>query len=387
MNKVIIVGGNHHNTLGVIRAFGRCGIKPYVILTTIVSDSFVLKSKYIHKSWIMESKQVVNFLLSNFIFTEKPVLIACHDIISSIFDFNYNVLSKYFYVPGAKEEGRISKFSEKRVMSELAINVGMNVPKYRVLCYDNVTNSLANINDVEYPCITKPIASRDGSKADICICRTEKDLLKFLKEHPGRQFIVQTFVDKEFEFQLIGCSLDDGNNIIIPGVSILIRPSKASNTGFLKYTTLDTSYEDVLQKSKDFIRLTSYNGLFSIEFLRDKTGVDYFMEMNFRNDGNSICVTNSGVNLPMIWYENSIGKVTIDKCVIHEEYVMPEFQELEFWYAGEISLLTMIKDFYKATSYMDYDKNDPLPTNGWKKFFKLFIRNLCVKPIKVLLNK
>lgn len=108
--------------------------------------------------------------------------------------------------------------------------------------------------------------------------------------------------------------------------------------------------------------------MFSIEFMRDKIGVDYFMEMNFRNNGNSICVTNSGVNLPMIWYENSIGKVTIDKCVIHEEYVMPEFQELEFWYAGEISLLTMIKDFYKATSYMDYDKNAPLPTNGWKIF-------------------
>ena len=31
-NKVIVIGGDHHNTLGVLRAFGEKGIYPDLIL-------------------------------------------------------------------------------------------------------------------------------------------------------------------------------------------------------------------------------------------------------------------------------------------------------------------------------------------------------------------
>lgn len=36
-----------------------------------------------------------------------------------------------------------------------------------------------------------------------------------------------------------------------------------------------------------FIRDLGYSGLFSLEFIRDKSGKDYFMELNMRNDGNA----------------------------------------------------------------------------------------------------
>ena len=32
MNKVIVIGGFHHNTYGLIRSLGEAGIKSYVIL-------------------------------------------------------------------------------------------------------------------------------------------------------------------------------------------------------------------------------------------------------------------------------------------------------------------------------------------------------------------
>ena len=62
------------------------------------------------------------------------------------------------------------------------------------------------------------------------------------------------------------------------------------------------SENGLLQKCISFIREVGYTGLFSMEFLRDKYGNDYFMEINFRNDGNAISVTEAGVNLPYIWY-------------------------------------------------------------------------------------
>lgn len=383
MNNVIIVGGNHHNTLGVIRAFGRSGISPYVIMTSMVSDSFVLRSKYIKKSWVIKSEEVVDFLLKDLRFPEKSVLVGCHDVISSIFDLNYDKLSEYFYVPGAKIAGQISRLAEKKEMSALAVNIGMDVPQYRII---NSQNLLSEKEYIQYPCITKPAVSREGSKGDICVCYSEDELTQFFGVRFNRNFMVQTFIDKDFEFQLIGCSLNDGNNIIIPGVSKLIRPSKSSNTGFLKYCQLDDSFEKTLSKSKKFIRATGYNGLFSMEFLRDKNGTDYFMEINFRNDGNTICVTNSGVNLPMIWYNHCNRYELGNTQNIHIEYVMPEFQELTLWYSGDISLFTMLNDFRKATSYMDYDQDDLLPTKGWRVFRKQLIHCLCFKPIKKLLG-
>ena len=46
-NKVLIIGGDHHNTLGVVESFAEKGIKPYVLIYENNSHSFVLHSKHI----------------------------------------------------------------------------------------------------------------------------------------------------------------------------------------------------------------------------------------------------------------------------------------------------------------------------------------------------
>ena len=47
MNKVILIGGDHHNGLGLARSFGINGIKPYgIIVTGRNKHSFISKSKY-----------------------------------------------------------------------------------------------------------------------------------------------------------------------------------------------------------------------------------------------------------------------------------------------------------------------------------------------------
>lgn len=383
MSEVIIVGGNHHNTLGVVRALGRKNIHPVVILTGNSKGSSISRSKYIKKSFeAIESTSVVDFLLSHYATPGvKHVLIGCHDIIAAIFDENYSRLSKFFYMPYTKNRV-MGIYANKEKMRQLAESVGLTTPK----SIEIVSSENVDLSAITYPCITKPAASKDGSKRDICICNSIESLREFLALREGRRFQVQQFIDKEFEFQLIGCSIDAGETIVIPGVSKIIRAGNGSNTGFLKYDFISQDFEDTINLSEDFIRATGYSGLFSVEFLRGSDGKDYFMEINFRNDGNAICTTNAGANLPYWWVRKCLGQETEIPQMNHVEYVMPEFIEISSWYTGRISFSTMLADFKLATSYMDYAADDKAPTSGWNRFIVDLIMLSVKKPARKFLK-
>ena len=47
MNKVIVIGGTHHNSLGVIRALGERGYEVEFVNFCPVGKDFVSKSKYV----------------------------------------------------------------------------------------------------------------------------------------------------------------------------------------------------------------------------------------------------------------------------------------------------------------------------------------------------
>jgi len=174
---------------------------------------------------------------------------------------------------------------------------------------------------------------------------------------------IQQLVDKDYEYQLIGLSLDSGNEVIIPGVSHVIRPQATTNTGFLHYKPLNEAYKEQLRLCKKFISQVGYSGLFSMEFLRGKDGKDYFMEINFRNDGNAICVTTSGVNLPYIWYLYNT-KVDYRKefsNIVNPVYIMPEFADMSLIRHGQLSIWQWLKDIRKTDRFMEFDKHDKSP--------------------------
>ena len=97
------------------------------------------------------------------------------------------------------------------------------------------------------------------------------------------------------------------------------------------------------------------------------------MEINFRNDGNAICVTAAGISLPYIWYLDSLGMdYTIEsKKKITPVYVMPDMAELKLLFTRQISLCQFINDFKNTNRFMEYDKGDPQP------FWKLLKFHLC----------
>ena len=378
MRKVIVTGGDHHNTYGVIRALGVKNLSPFLLLVCDKKDSFLLRSKYLDGFEIVNSdSSAIDFLIKNKELFNGAVIIACSDGMSSAIDSKRNLLSDTYKLPGSKIEGAITSIMDKEVMSNIGREIGLNVPKSWIV------ESVNDICAVEFPCITKPILSKDGLKADIVICKNKQELIDLINTGSCYRYQVQKFIEKKFEYQLIGLSIDGGNEIIIPGISRCIRPCPGTNTGFLHYESLDV-FSVPIEESKLFVRRTGYSGLFSIEFLRDKNGVDYFMEMNFRNDGNAICVTASGTNLPFIWYlANTNGDVVseISKIKFRPVYVMPEFPDLEcFVYTKKISIVQWIKDVFLTDTFMVFNIRDIKP-------FLFMLQNRLNKIIKKILHR
>lgn len=95
----VVIGGVHHNTLGVIRGLGEKGVKTILLLhdNTDKHQTFVEASRYVKKVYKVVCDQVFNVLIeripSDFLSLSKIVVIPCSDFASSLLDAHYNQLS------------------------------------------------------------------------------------------------------------------------------------------------------------------------------------------------------------------------------------------------------------------------------------------------------
>lgn len=373
-NNVIVIGGNHHNTLGIVRSLGYKGLKSHVVVVTSHKKPYVCFSKYVEQYQILFSaNEIVDYLLKIKDRSTKLVVVSCADFVTAVLDSHQDELSTYYHLPVGK--GNVEQVMAKDTMAKIANECGIATP--RSLALGEVTFT----DNRKY--ILKPLKSIEGSKADIAIVRSKEELDNYLSTVHCDNLQIQVFVEKELEFQLIGCSLNGGETVVIPGFSIILRQPENTNTGFLKYVGFDEFQYDGMEACKKFIQAIGYSGLFSLEFLRGKDGKDYFMEINMRNDGNSICVTAAGVNLPYIWYCHCLGSDDWKKeaaKTVRKVIVMPEFDDFVNVLKRKISLYQWIKDICRTDCLMEYDKMD-------KKPFYIRIRQQIANYCKLVLRK
>ena len=209
MKRAVVIGGNHHNTLGLIRSLGKEGISSFVILINKVQENcYVLKSQYVSGSAIVEGEEDLIELLRRIkISQKKQVLICTSDRAASIIDKNRKVLENDYYLPGCSIEGRLTEYMDKEKMAELAKQVGLRTP-YNLTLERNDTN----LEGVVYPCIIKPSKSIDGSKMDIAICQNITELQDHIKKCKANNLRVEEFISKTEEYQLIGVAVGGGYN-------------------------------------------------------------------------------------------------------------------------------------------------------------------------------
>lgn len=379
--RVIVLGGVHHNTLGVVRALGQKGLQDflYVILIGNSKKNLVSSSKYLKKGHCFTTNKfedLIPTLMGLKQDGEKSVVITTADPIAFTLDKHYQDLSNYFILPNIhNQDGKIAEAENKDFQSRLALHCGLDIPHSLTIKKEEFSTTLKKWN--YFPCIIKPIDSVNGSKNDIHICNNVTDIIKDTSSSRCQKFQIQKYIDKDFEFQLIGLSLNSGDIIIIPGFTNIIRQPNNTNTGYLRYSPIEKLECDI-SKVKNYIKELGYSGLFSAEFIKGKDGKNYFLEINMRNDGNAFVVTTAGVNLPYLWYYFcSYGVLPEKEPLTFEKnfYFMPEFSDFTNVIKGKINLFTWVKQVYNADCCAIFQMKDKGPF--WHE-----LRNYSVRAIR-----
>lgn len=365
MSNILIIGGLNINTLSIVEALGQKGIHPDIIITDWRKDNYISKSKYVKRTWAFRKwEDVYKCIVDNFSKEKtKSICIIEGDFNEKNIDSAYNELSKFLILPGIKKQGAVGQWMNKQTMTTAAESVGMHTPISWV-----VEPGETSPDSVIFPCVTKGLLSASSGKVDSKLFDDKESLDVFLSGvHQCPRIQVQQYIEKEFEFQYIGVSLDEGREVYIPGRTHIGEVKNFDNLSFLRFEP-ETGNPETLNMAKTFVRNIGYSGLFSIEFIHGKDGKDYFLEMNFRNDGNCNAVTAAGANLPYIWYLYNAGddyKSEIKRTKVHEIYFCPDILLLDLATKGEISYLEWIKCMRKASAYGIWYKNDKKPFYAW----------------------
>lgn len=299
-NIIIVFGCNHQNMLGLVRSLGEKGIRPYCVLLKS-KDGMVFRSRYPAECYWAESPQAgYDYIVQTFSgLTPKPILLSSDDMTETLFDKNASVLRNNFIVPAANEDGKITYLMNKQNIGALAREFGFQTPKMFVLKKDDVLPE-----KLQYPVFTKSVKSIDGGKKEECKCDDETALRKVLSDCKKEGILVQQYIDKIDEIDLIGYTAN--GEVQIPYIQHELRFSDHAYGGYHRFDKIKET--DTKKQVEQLILSTGFQGLFSVEFLVDKSGQWWFTEVNFRHDGHTYLITPGGFNIPYCYCCAVTGK-------------------------------------------------------------------------------
>lgn len=363
MQKVIIVGGDHHNTLGLVRAFGQAGY--YVMLFVVAENnkSFVSYSKYVSKCCIVDDDdKVIELLLSRTLETSIRIpIITATDKSAENLDDHYIDLSKHYILANCSEkQGGISRWMNKEYMLKEASKYGLLQPFS--LFVDSNTDFKADTTHVPFPCVVKPIKSSMSSKNDFRICNNNSELRDVLTDMTNRgvSTVIQEFINIEYEFLIIGARCRKTyKNHVVGGLHKHKCCKDINNMGMLvtAETTPDIPIGIDIAKLDAFLESIDYEGLYSVEFMisGDKA---YFTEINLRNDGCLFCWTNAGCNIAVNWVREMTEDIEPIYNKIKRNNMLVEVSYLKYYWKN---VFVMLKDFINSDAFAIYDSNDIKP--------------------------
>ena len=315
---VIVFALEHYNPLNIIRALGEDGIYP-IFISVKRNYEVASKSKYIstlHK--VNDIEEGYQLLISKYAPSEdegKPFILFSDDKCIGYFDERYDEWKDKFIGFNAGKQGRINEFMDKYNIQLLARKYGFNILDSYVIAKDDTIPE-----NLWYPVITKDISPNSGNwKSDVFICQDVSDLEDAITKIASPKIMIQHFVDKQNELALEGYAINQGKDIHI----VTQMTWKYVIPGYY------SPYHDVsMFTDKDMeVRLAAmfkeigFEGIFEVEFLKDKDGTLYFMEINFRASAWNPTGMYAGMPLPNLWIKGMInGKIDSQDRQVFEPF-------------------------------------------------------------------
>lgn len=365
--RAVVVGNDHYNTLNVVRALGRDGIKTDCVIVSDRTKSFVLDSRYVSDGVILDERtDLTSFLKDRYRRNNCRIpLISTSDRIAESIDMQYNILSETFYLPtaGGRECG-IKEAMNKSVQLKVASESGFRVPTSVEIALDGYNAD--SLSDMRYPCIVKPEQSARGCKNDFRVCRTPKELEKALSglSKTIGNVLVQEFIPNDRVLLAAGVRTFSGKNIMAGVIDKVKHGSDTHNLGLNSLGQL-TRDDSIFEFCSHFLENIDYKGPYSFEALApvsDTSGnpAPYFIETNLRTDGLLFFYQAGGVNFPSIWIRSCLG-LEIGETNLKKEIIgMNEFQYLRNFVSLR-SVVTNIRDFMKTDAFSILSSDDPKP--------------------------
>ena len=365
-NEVIVIGGNHHNMLGVNRVLGEKNVYPNIIVTNDDKYAYVIKSKYVKNFDIVKEneQEIKDILLKKYsILKDKAILIPTSDFAALFIDKNLNELKENFIVPNINnKQNEIKKYMDKNNQSKLAKKYDIKIAKTLKL---NLSKKIDyNDKKIPIPCILKPIISALGFKNDIEICETNEELkisIENLRKKGYSEVLLQEYLNYDNEYLIDGCIND--KKIICPGLveKERIYPLKKGTTSYAKITEIN-KFKSQINKYKKMLKDLNYSGIFDIEFFEVGNDI-YLNEINFRNGAPSYSFTYGNVWIIYIWVlmvtSNDISKENIS--VKKEFYFQDEIRELKHLLHKNISFKEYFKSLKNTNIFLVLNIKDITP--------------------------
>ena len=294
--EVVAVGGDHYNTLWVVRSLGLAGFTPTVIVVNPHGrHSFVTRSRYVKKAYVVPDEVAMLDVLRRLSFPSRVAVLSSSDGAADMIDQHLDELSAKYILPNCGgRQGALSAWMDKRRMTELARRVGFLVPWS--LEVDGSNYRSVAVNDVPYPCIVKPLKSSRGQKTDFCICQNADELKNRLTALCGQgiNVLVQEFIKPDFEISIL-CMRDRERRVnLIPGLLHKVGTCQSvRNLGMPTYAYA----EDFGEHCADLTRLVMSSGLYHADPVLGSIAAAVF-SMNARSCAGSFAC--------MAWLVNAI---------------------------------------------------------------------------------
>ena len=358
--KYVVFSQDHYNPLNLIRSLGEMGLKPISIVYG-PHKWLIPYCKYVgklHKVKTLEDGYRI--LLEEYGHcANKSFVFTSDDLTTSFLDKHYDIIKDKFYFYNASEKGRIDWLQNKDNITNLGSLVGISCPKKEIVDTGVLPQTLA------YPIMTKTLSSTMGAwKGDVYICNNEEELKKAYGKIKAPKLIIQEFIKKEGEFCIEGFSINDGKDVYIPYRIDYIRYYYDSYGHYMTVKLLEEG--ELKKKILELLRLTKFNGIFELEFMKGQQGEIYFLEINFRSSTWAYALTVGGCNMPYFWAKSTLlGRIPYEEIqLIKEPFTAmqePDDFAINVLNNRKIKFSQWKKEAKGCKCHYFYNKNDKSP--------------------------
>jgi len=361
---VIVLGKNPLTSLSAIRPLGKAGYTVDLLYITNYPErsETAAASRYVRRTDVVpkEKEKVLEKLLQigreN---SRKTPLFPTDDFTASLLGEYREQLEPWFVFPYVIG-GNVSESMDKAFQLKMAAAAGMKTAKSWII--DLKDAPVVVPGDMVYPCFVKPLASVDGSKQEMAICRESTELEKHLQmlrnAMSQRSVMVQEYLTVDHEYTMGGVCRDQ--EIYLPAVIRKTRIARKARGVTLSGTLVDCScLAETMEAIFRFLKSMRFVGMFDLELMVTDKGI-YFGELNMRPGGPNYIYFLCGVNLPQLavqalqgtpWEEPLplpvLGKRFYNNRVLWEDYInlyLPTEDLIRCLRESDYSLLTDPED-------------------------------------------